>query len=127
MELEAQHLIYKCSKCMYYVHPHCATQRTENFMTILLPGLGKTEKNFNDADHPNLVHLPCNFACHYTDPHRTDCSGIQDYVLIQRSMDRTRRIKMYRRFRQQKRLGLYPSETIRPVTGHWKVVDDVQQ
>ncbi|XP_022010708.1 uncharacterized protein LOC110910341 [Helianthus annuus] len=58
MELEDELLIYKCSKCMYYVHPDCATQRIEPFMSVFLPGLGKTQKNFKDVDHPILLHLP---------------------------------------------------------------------
>ncbi|KAL8251837.1 hypothetical protein R6Q59_035530 [Mikania micrantha] len=58
MEFEDDHFIYKCSKCMYYVHPKCATQRIEPFMSILSQGLGQTEKNFKDADHPNLQQFP---------------------------------------------------------------------
>ncbi|KAM0032207.1 putative chromatin regulator PHD family [Helianthus debilis subsp. tardiflorus] len=63
VKLEEEHLIYKCSKCMYYVHPDCATQ-IEPFMFVLLPGLGKNEKNFKDVDHPNLVHLPVDDETH---------------------------------------------------------------
>ncbi|KAK9067085.1 hypothetical protein SSX86_014409 [Deinandra increscens subsp. villosa] len=55
-KFEDEHLIYKCTKCMYYVHSDCATQRIEPFMAIMLPG--KTQKNFKDVDHPNLIHLP---------------------------------------------------------------------
>ncbi|KAL8231995.1 hypothetical protein R6Q57_001773 [Mikania cordata] len=58
MEFEDDHFIYKCSKCMYYVHPKCATQRIEPFMSILSLGLGQTKKNFKDADHPNLLKFP---------------------------------------------------------------------
>ncbi|KAJ0889213.1 putative chromatin regulator PHD family [Helianthus annuus] len=36
VKLEDEHLIYKCSKCMYYVHPDCATQ-IKPFMFVLLP------------------------------------------------------------------------------------------
>ncbi|KAJ0471799.1 hypothetical protein HanHA89_Chr15g0600041 [Helianthus annuus] len=64
MELEDEHLIYKCSKCMYYVHPDCATQRIEPFMSVFLPGLGNTQKNFKDVDHPNLLHLPADDESH---------------------------------------------------------------
>ncbi|KAI7740757.1 hypothetical protein M8C21_001190 [Ambrosia artemisiifolia] len=64
VKLEDEHLIYKCSKCMYYVHPDCATQMTEPFMFLFLPGLGKTEKKFKDVDHPNLVHLPVDDESH---------------------------------------------------------------
>ncbi|KAL8251824.1 hypothetical protein R6Q59_035517 [Mikania micrantha] len=52
-EFEDDHFIYKCSKCMYYVHPKCATQRTKSFMSIL-----SLEKNFEDADYPNLLRFP---------------------------------------------------------------------
>ncbi|MFS7927644.1 hypothetical protein Hanom_Chr04g00311541 [Helianthus anomalus] len=38
VELEDEHLIYKCSRCMCYVHPDCATQRIEAFMFVFLPG-----------------------------------------------------------------------------------------
>ncbi|XP_022008784.1 uncharacterized protein LOC110908192 isoform X2 [Helianthus annuus] len=64
VNVEDEHLIYKCSKCMYYVHPDCATQRIEPFLSDFLPGLGKTEKNFKDIDHPNLVHLPVDDESH---------------------------------------------------------------
>ncbi|KAJ0535939.1 putative non-specific serine/threonine protein kinase [Helianthus annuus] len=37
VELEDEHMIYKCSRCMYYVHPDCATQRIKPFMSIFLP------------------------------------------------------------------------------------------
>ncbi|KAJ0527264.1 putative chromatin regulator PHD family [Helianthus annuus] len=56
VELEDEHMIYKCSRCMYYVHPDCATQRIKPFMSIFLPG--KTIKNFQEVDHPDLFHLP---------------------------------------------------------------------
>ncbi|CAI9297752.1 unnamed protein product [Lactuca saligna] len=50
--------IYKCDKCMYYVHLDCAASRRESFMSIFLSaGLGKTIKNYEDIDHPSLVHL----------------------------------------------------------------------
>ncbi|KAL8251832.1 hypothetical protein R6Q59_035525 [Mikania micrantha] len=64
MEFEDDHFIYKCSKCMYYVHPKCATQRIEPFMSILSQGLGQTEKNFKDADHPNLLKFPLDDGSH---------------------------------------------------------------
>ncbi|KAJ0680092.1 putative chromatin regulator PHD family [Helianthus annuus] len=51
--------IYKCEKCRYYTHLDCATSRNEPFMSILTsPGTGKTIKNYEDAEHPNLLHLP---------------------------------------------------------------------
>ncbi|CAH1451177.1 unnamed protein product [Lactuca virosa] len=51
--------IYKCYKCMYYVHLDCATSRREPFMSIFLSaGLGRTIKIYEDIDHPGLVHLP---------------------------------------------------------------------
>ncbi|KAL8251841.1 hypothetical protein R6Q59_035534 [Mikania micrantha] len=53
MEFEDDHFIYKCSKCMYYVHPKCATQRIQPFMSIL-----SQEKNFKDAHYPNLLKFP---------------------------------------------------------------------
>ncbi|CAI9297718.1 unnamed protein product [Lactuca saligna] len=46
------HWIYKCDKCLYYVHLDCA---------ISLPppaGFEKTIKNYEDVDHPGLLHLP---------------------------------------------------------------------
>ncbi|KAD4586109.1 hypothetical protein R6Q59_035526 [Mikania micrantha] len=64
MEFEDDHFIYKCSKCMYYVHPKCATQRIEPFMSILSQGLGQTEKNYKDADHPNLLQFPLDDGSH---------------------------------------------------------------
>ncbi|KAI7744799.1 hypothetical protein M8C21_006996, partial [Ambrosia artemisiifolia] len=42
--------IYKCEKCIYYVHLQCAMSKRE--------GRGKTVKNFNDVDYPNLPRLP---------------------------------------------------------------------
>nr|GEW59273.1 zinc finger, PHD-type [Tanacetum cinerariifolium] len=51
--------VYKCEKCWYYAHPNCATSRTEPFMSILSSsGLGKKTKNYIDAQHPDLLHLP---------------------------------------------------------------------
>nr|GEZ95887.1 zinc finger, PHD-type [Tanacetum cinerariifolium] len=50
---------YKCEKCMYYAHLDCATSRREPFMSILSSvGTGKTIKNYEDADYPDLIHLP---------------------------------------------------------------------
>ncbi|CAH1432253.1 unnamed protein product [Lactuca virosa] len=43
--------IYKCDKCLYYAHLDC----------VRVPpraGLGKTIKNYEDVDHPGLLHLP---------------------------------------------------------------------
>ncbi|KAL8251102.1 hypothetical protein R6Q59_034795 [Mikania micrantha] len=40
-KFEDEHLIYKCSRCMYYVHPDCATQRIEPFMSIFSSGKSK--------------------------------------------------------------------------------------
>ncbi|KAD4586121.1 hypothetical protein E3N88_23722 [Mikania micrantha] len=64
MEFEDDHFIYKCSKCMYYVHPKCGTQMIEPFMSILSLGLGQTQKNFKDADHPNLLRFPLDDGSH---------------------------------------------------------------
>ncbi|KAJ0680061.1 putative chromatin regulator PHD family [Helianthus annuus] len=51
--------IYKCEKCRYYTHLDCATSRNEPFMSILTsPSAGKIIKNYEDAQHPNLLHLP---------------------------------------------------------------------
>ncbi|MFS8000630.1 putative chromatin regulator PHD family [Helianthus anomalus] len=51
--------IYKCDKCRYYTHLDCATSRKEPFMSILTsPGTGKMNKNYEDAEYPNLLHLP---------------------------------------------------------------------
>ncbi|KAJ0680102.1 putative chromatin regulator PHD family [Helianthus annuus] len=51
--------IYKCEKCKYYTHLDCATSRNEPFMSILTsPGTGKIIKNYEDAELPNLLHLP---------------------------------------------------------------------
>ncbi|KAJ0958162.1 hypothetical protein HanPSC8_Chr01g0035931 [Helianthus annuus] len=50
--------IYKCEKCIYYVHAYCATSREEPFMHILLTSRGPLVKNFEDADYPHLFHLP---------------------------------------------------------------------
>ncbi|KAJ0941164.1 putative chromatin regulator PHD family [Helianthus annuus] len=50
--------IYKCEKCIYYVHLDCATSRREAFMSILSIDGGQTIKNYKDADYPNLLHLP---------------------------------------------------------------------
>nr|GEX81573.1 hypothetical protein [Tanacetum cinerariifolium] len=51
--------VYKCEKCWYYAHLNCATSRTEPFMSILSSsGLGKKTKNYIDAQHPDLLHLP---------------------------------------------------------------------
>ncbi|KAJ0680094.1 hypothetical protein HanPI659440_Chr16g0620461 [Helianthus annuus] len=50
--------IYKCEKCRYYTHLDRATSRNEPFMSILTsPGTGKIIKNYEDAEHPNLLHL----------------------------------------------------------------------
>ncbi|KAD4586036.1 hypothetical protein E3N88_23637 [Mikania micrantha] len=64
MEFEDDHFIYMCSKCTYYVHPRCATQRIEPFMSILSLGLGKTEKYFKDVDYPNLLQFPLDDGSH---------------------------------------------------------------
>ncbi|PWA41594.1 zinc finger, PHD-type [Artemisia annua] len=55
-----EHLwIYKCDKCRYYVHVHCATSKRDAFMSILQKtSLGKTFKNYKDDEHPNLLHCP---------------------------------------------------------------------
>ncbi|KAM0021579.1 putative chromatin regulator PHD family [Helianthus debilis subsp. tardiflorus] len=52
--------IYKCEKCIYYVHLDCATSasRREPFMLILFIGGGQSIKNFKDVDYPNLLRLP---------------------------------------------------------------------
>ncbi|KAI3814787.1 hypothetical protein L1987_14431 [Smallanthus sonchifolius] len=53
--------IYKCDKCRYYVHVDCATSKREPFMSIFLTAsasLGKTFKNYNEDEHPNLLHCP---------------------------------------------------------------------
>ncbi|KAD2805004.1 hypothetical protein E3N88_38381 [Mikania micrantha] len=51
--------IYKCDKCLYYVHVDCATSQVEPFMSIfLLESRGKTSKNFKEDEHPNLLHCP---------------------------------------------------------------------
>ncbi|KAJ9548216.1 hypothetical protein OSB04_020759 [Centaurea solstitialis] len=51
--------IYKCEDCRYYTHLDCATARGEPFMSIFsTPGFGKTIKNFEDADYPDLLHFP---------------------------------------------------------------------
>ncbi|CAI9297727.1 unnamed protein product [Lactuca saligna] len=42
---------YKCDKCLYYVHLNC----------VRVPpraDLSKTIKNYEDVDHPGLLHLP---------------------------------------------------------------------
>ncbi|KAJ0448794.1 hypothetical protein HanPSC8_Chr17g0786801 [Helianthus annuus] len=45
--------IYRCEKCRYYTHLDCATSSI-----LTSPGAGKTIKNYEDAEHPNLLHLP---------------------------------------------------------------------
>ncbi|XP_071719388.1 uncharacterized protein [Rutidosis leptorrhynchoides] len=51
--------IYKCEKCRYFVHLDCATSRREPFMSIVsFLGPEKQVKNYQDSDHPNLIHLP---------------------------------------------------------------------
>ncbi|KAM0005179.1 putative chromatin regulator PHD family [Helianthus debilis subsp. tardiflorus] len=52
--------IYKCEKCIYYVHLDCATSasRREPFMSILSIGGDQNVKNFEDVDYPNLLRLP---------------------------------------------------------------------
>ncbi|KAJ9548218.1 hypothetical protein OSB04_020761 [Centaurea solstitialis] len=51
--------IYKCDDCRYYTHLDCATARGEPFMSIFsTPGFGKTIKNFEDADYPDLLYFP---------------------------------------------------------------------
>ncbi|KAJ0558274.1 hypothetical protein HanIR_Chr07g0334471 [Helianthus annuus] len=50
--------IYKCEKCICYVHLDCATSSGEPFMSILSIGRGQTIKNFDDVDYPDLLHLP---------------------------------------------------------------------
>ncbi|KAJ0643210.1 putative chromatin regulator PHD family [Helianthus annuus] len=49
--------IYKCEKCRYYTHLNCATSRNEPFMSIL-KSPGKTSKDYEDGEHPDLLHLP---------------------------------------------------------------------
>ncbi|KAJ0724523.1 putative chromatin regulator PHD family [Helianthus annuus] len=51
--------IYKCDKCLYHVHVDCATSKKEPFMSIFqTTSLGKTNKNFKEDEHPNLLHCP---------------------------------------------------------------------
>ncbi|GJZ41643.1 zinc finger, PHD-type containing protein [Tanacetum coccineum] len=51
--------LYKCEKCMYYAHVDCATSRREPFMSILSStGSGILVKNYEDADYPDILHLP---------------------------------------------------------------------
>ncbi|CAI9298256.1 unnamed protein product [Lactuca saligna] len=47
--------IYKCDKCRYYVHIHCASSK---YIHFLRPGRGKICKNFKDEDHSNLLYCP---------------------------------------------------------------------
>ncbi|KAM0005191.1 putative chromatin regulator PHD family [Helianthus debilis subsp. tardiflorus] len=42
--------IYKCEKCIYYVHLDCATSASRSD--------GQNVKNFEDVDYPNLPRLP---------------------------------------------------------------------
>ncbi|KAJ0917400.1 putative chromatin regulator PHD family [Helianthus annuus] len=42
--------IYKCEKCIYYVHLDCATSTSTSG--------GQNVKNFEDVDYPNLLRLP---------------------------------------------------------------------
>nr|GEX73067.1 DC1, C1-like, zinc finger, RING/FYVE/PHD-type [Tanacetum cinerariifolium] len=58
---------YLCNLCSkeitwyhrYYAHLDCATARVEPFMSIFMtPGMGRTLKNYDDAEHPDLLHLP---------------------------------------------------------------------
>ncbi|GJT20673.1 hypothetical protein Tco_0890610 [Tanacetum coccineum] len=62
-----QDIRYLCNLCSkeitwhhrYYAHPDCATSRVEPFMSIFMtPGMGRTLKNYDDAEHPDLLHLP---------------------------------------------------------------------
>ncbi|KAJ0716337.1 putative chromatin regulator PHD family [Helianthus annuus] len=80
VELEDDHSIYKCSRCMYYVHADCATQKIEPFMFVFLPGLGKTKKNFKDVDHPELLHLPVDDESHVLSHQLKDetCEHVRD-------------------------------------------------
>ncbi|XP_076920271.1 uncharacterized protein LOC143581336 [Bidens hawaiensis] len=41
--------IYKCEKCIYYIHVRCAKSKQKPLVFI---------KNFVDADYPHLLHLP---------------------------------------------------------------------
>ncbi|KAJ0537494.1 putative chromatin regulator PHD family [Helianthus annuus] len=40
--------LYKCEKCRYYTHLDCATS----------PATDKMIKNYDDVEHPDLLHLP---------------------------------------------------------------------
>ncbi|KAK9054626.1 hypothetical protein SSX86_025705 [Deinandra increscens subsp. villosa] len=52
LEFLKEHLwIYKCEKCRYYTHLDCATSRSDS-------PPGRTTKNYEDAEHPDLIHLP---------------------------------------------------------------------
>ncbi|CAH1437497.1 unnamed protein product [Lactuca virosa] len=44
--------IYKCDKCLYYAHLDCVR------MPPPTAGFGKTIKNYEDVNHPGLLHLP---------------------------------------------------------------------
>ncbi|KAL7587127.1 hypothetical protein Lser_V15G38642 [Lactuca serriola] len=44
--------IYKCDKCLYYAHVDCVRVPPPT------AGFGKTAKNYEDVDHPGLLHLP---------------------------------------------------------------------
>ncbi|KAJ9548222.1 hypothetical protein OSB04_020765 [Centaurea solstitialis] len=43
--------MYKCDDCRYYTHLDCATTKGER-------GLGKSIKNFEDANYPDLLYFP---------------------------------------------------------------------
>ncbi|XP_023750541.1 uncharacterized protein LOC111898883 [Lactuca sativa] len=45
--------IYKCDKCLYYVHLHCTTSKR-----WWPTGSDKTIQNYKDVDYPRLLHLP---------------------------------------------------------------------
>ncbi|KAL7587652.1 hypothetical protein Lser_V15G38631 [Lactuca serriola] len=44
--------IYKCDRCLYYAHLDCVRVPPPT------AGFGKTIKNYEDVDHPGLLHLP---------------------------------------------------------------------
>ncbi|KAJ9548187.1 hypothetical protein OSB04_020730, partial [Centaurea solstitialis] len=53
-----EYWLYKCSKCLYYVHVNCGTSRGKSSMSKLSSGAGKRERNFEVNKYPGLLNFP---------------------------------------------------------------------
>ncbi|KAJ9548191.1 hypothetical protein OSB04_020734 [Centaurea solstitialis] len=57
-KFSSEYWLYKCSKCLYYIHLECATSMRKSSTSILSSGVGKRERNFEVNKYPCLLNFP---------------------------------------------------------------------